>query len=81
MHKDEVMKKVTACIVDTCSLAPEKVTGSATLKKDLALDSLDSVELIMNLEELFDIAIEDEEAEKFTTVDELVKYIISKRSV
>lgn len=56
---------------------PSKVTESATFAADLGLDSLDAVEIVMNLEEEFGIEIPDAEADKILTVADAVKYIAS----
>jgi acyl carrier protein len=58
-------------------VAPEQVTAEASFIDDLGADSLDTVELVMALEEEFDIEIPDEDAEKMTTVADAIKYLES----
>lgn len=70
-----VFDKIKEIIVDQLGVEPEKVTMEASFIDDLGADSLDIVELIMALEEEFDIEIPDEEAEKFPTVGDVVEYI------
>lgn len=62
-------------IVEQLSVEPSMVTEDTNLMKDLEADSLDAVEIIMAIEEQFDIEIPDEEAEKFQTVEDLVEYV------
>ena len=70
-----VLEKVRDIVVDELSVDTDQVTEGATFVDDLGADSLDVVELVMRLEEEFDIEIPDEDAEKITTVGEAVKYI------
>ena len=67
--------RVKQIIVDQLGVAPEQVTPEASFIDDLGADSLDTVELVMALEEEFDCEIPDEEAEKITTVQLAVDYI------
>lgn len=62
-------------VVDQLGVKPEQVTPEAKFIEDLGADSLDVVELVMALEEEFGHEIPDEEAEKLTTVGDVVKYI------
>ncbi|NJL88651.1 MAG: acyl carrier protein [Coleofasciculaceae cyanobacterium SM2_1_6] len=62
-------------------IEPEKVTPEANFANDLNADSLDTVELVMAIEEAFDIEIPDEAAEKIITVQAVVDYIIAKTEV
>ncbi|MBU1045430.1 MAG: acyl carrier protein [Candidatus Omnitrophica bacterium] len=73
-----VEDKVKSIIVDQLGVKAEEVTINASFVDDLGADSLDTVELVMALEEEFGIEIPDEDAEKMTTVGEAVKYISSK---
>lgn len=68
-------EKVKEIIVDSLSCDEEKVTLEANLKEDLDADSLDAVELIMAVEEEFDIEIPDEKATEIKTVKDIVDYI------
>ena len=70
-----VFDKVKAFIVDQLGVEVDAVKMEASFLDDLGADSLDIVELIMALEEEFDIEIPDEEAEKITTVGDAVNYI------
>ena len=67
--------KVKAIIVEQLGVDPEEVTAEASFVNDLGADSLDTVELVMALEESFKIEISDEDAEKIHTVGDDVKYI------
>lgn len=73
--KDEIFKKVKAIIVDQLGVEEEEVLAEAHFIDDLGADSLDIVELMMALEEEFDLEIPDEEAEKIATVGDAVKWI------
>ncbi|MBI4845574.1 MAG: acyl carrier protein [Candidatus Omnitrophica bacterium] len=75
-----VVDKVKAIIVDQLGVKAEEVTSTASFVDDLGADSLDTVELVMALEEEFGIEIPDEDAEKMTTVGEAIKYIDEKTS-
>ena len=70
-----VMDKVKQIIVEQLSVEEAEVTPAASFVDDLGADSLDRVELIMALEEAFDLEIPDEQAEKIKTVQEAVDYI------
>jgi acyl carrier protein len=74
---EEVKSKVTKIIVDQLGVDAKEVTPKASFIDDLGADSLDIVELVMALEEEFDIEISDEEAEKITKVQEAVEFIQS----
>ena len=71
----EIAKKVTAIIVDKLGVDEKEVTPNASFTNDLGADSLDTVELIMEFEKEFNIAIPDDQAEKINTVGEAIKYI------
>jgi len=73
----DVLERVTSIIVDRLGVDAEKVVLEASFKEDLNADSLDVVELIMELEDEFNLEISDEDAEKITTVGEVVNYIQS----
>ena len=72
------MKKVKEIIVDSLSCDEDAVTLEANLKEDLDADSLDAVELIMAVEEEFDIEIPDDKAAEIKTVQDIVDYIKRK---
>jgi len=71
----DVNQKVKDIIVEQLGVNPEEVTEEASFIDDLGADSLDTVELVMALEEAFDLEVPDEEAEKLTTVGAAIKYI------
>ncbi|AIF43790.1 acyl carrier protein [Virgibacillus sp. SK37] len=73
----DVFDRVKAIIVDRLDVEEEKITMEASFKDDLDADSLDVVELVMELEDEFDMEIADEEAEKINTVGDAVNYINS----
>ena len=75
MSTEEVFEKVKAIIVEQLGVAEASVTMEASFIDDLGADSLDIVELVMALEEEFDIEIPDADAEKVTTVGDVVDYI------
>ena len=70
-----VEEKVKQIIVEQLQVDEAEVTPGASFQEDLGADSLDTVELVMALEEEFGMEIPDEDAEKITTVGEAVKYI------
>jgi acyl carrier protein len=78
MSETETFQKVKKIVVDQLSVDADTVTPQANFANDLGADSLDTVELVMALEEEFDIEIPDEAAEKITTVQEAVDYINNK---
>lgn len=78
MSEAEILDKVTKIVTDQLSVEAEKVTPPANFANDLGADSLDTVELVMALEEEFDIEIPDEAAEQITTVQQAVDYISNK---
>jgi acyl carrier protein len=67
--------RVKAIIVDKLGVDESEVTNEASFTNDLGADSLDTVELIMEFEKEFNIAIPDDQAEKIATVGDAVKYI------
>jgi acyl carrier protein len=75
----EILDKVKELVVEHLDVEADKVTAEANFATDLGADSLDTVELVMALEEAFDIEIPDEDAEKITTVGDAVNYIIDKK--
>ncbi len=71
-------QKIRDIIVEQLGVAPEKVTPEASFIDDLGADSLDTVELIMALEEAFEVEIPDEDAEKMEKVGDAINYLKSK---
>ncbi|MBL7085045.1 MAG: acyl carrier protein [Candidatus Omnitrophica bacterium] len=70
--------EVKAIIAEQLGVKIEEVTDGASFIDDLGADSLDTVELVMALEEKFGVEIPDEDAEKMTTVGEAIKYLEAK---
>ena len=75
MSTEEVFEKVKAIIVEQLGVAETSVTMESSFIDDLGADSLDIVELVMALEEEFDMEIPDTDAEKISTVNDVVEYI------
>ena len=75
MSSEEILEKVKGIIVEQLGVADTAVTMEASFIDDLGADSLDLVELIMGIEEEFNIEIPDGEAEKVVTVGDVVEYI------
>ncbi|MFT4779929.1 MAG: acyl carrier protein [Flavobacteriales bacterium] len=71
----DVRSKVTAIIVDKLGVDEGEVNPEASFTNDLGADSLDTVELIMEFEKEFNIAIPDDQAEKINTVGQAIEYI------
>jgi acyl carrier protein len=71
----DVKSRVMSIIVDKLGVAEDEVTAEASFTNDLGADSLDTVELIMEFEKEFNIAIPDDQAEKIQTVGDAVAYI------
>ncbi|MFD1705850.1 acyl carrier protein [Siminovitchia sediminis] len=73
----DIQERVTKIIVDRLGVEESKVQLESSFKDDLGADSLDVVELVMELEDEFDMEISDEDAEKIATVGDAVNYIKS----
>jgi acyl carrier protein len=78
MTNPEILEKVQKIVAEQLEVDPSKVTPEATFANDLGADSLDTVELVMALEEAFDIEIPDEAAEQIDTVQKAVDHIAQK---
>jgi acyl carrier protein len=74
-----VVERVTKVIVDRLGVDESEVKMEASFRDDLGADSLDVVELVMELEDEFDMEISDEDAEQISTVGSAVSYIESKQ--
>ncbi len=75
-----VAEKVRSIVTEQLGVKLEEITETSSFVDDLGADSLDTVELVMALEEEFKIEIPDEDAEKITTVGDAIKYIEEKTS-
>jgi acyl carrier protein len=73
--KDQIAEKVKKIIVEQLGVDEKEVTPNASMTDDLGGDSLDTVELVMTLEEAFDIEIADSDCEKVKTVQQLTDYV------
>ena len=72
-------EKVKKIIAEQLSVSEDQITPTASFVEDLGADSLDTVELVMALEEEFECEIPDEEAEKITTVQQAIDYVKDRR--
>jgi acyl carrier protein len=81
MDRNEMQKKVVDIIANQLGVDKEIVSAEANVVDDLGADSLDVVELVMALEEAFDLEIPDEEAEKIRTVNDITEYLAKALSI
>ena len=81
MRMEQIKDKLKQIVIDRLDVDEDQITPDASFVEDLGADSLDIVELIMGIEEEFDIEIPDEDAEKLTTVGGALEYIKSKLGV
>ncbi len=79
MSNEEIFEKLKEIIVNQLGIDEKNVKEEATFVDDLSADSLDIVELVMNIEEEFEIEIPDEDAEKIVTVGDVVNYIKERK--
>jgi acyl carrier protein len=77
MEREELLQKIKAIVADKLSIGEDQVTEEASFIDDLGADSLDTVELVMALEDEFDMDIPDEDAEKMTTVGKAIDYVLA----
>ena len=78
MTQEEIFEKVREIVIDRLGVTEDAVTNEASFVDDLGADSLDIVELVMAIEEEFEIEIPDEDAEKVVTVGDVVEYLKEK---
>ena len=67
--------KVQSILCERLSLSPRDIVGKSTLTEELGADSLDRVEVAMDLEEEFGLMVTDEDAQSFTTVDSIIQFL------
>lgn len=77
MEKEEIFKKLKEIIMDILDIKEDKIAYEATFLDDFGADSLDIVEIVMAMEEAFNIEIPDEDVEKISSVKDAVEYIQS----
>ena len=75
MSENEIFEKLKLIVIDQLGVDEENIKMEATFVDDLAADSLDIVELVMAIEEEFEIEIPDNDAERIVTIGDVVKYI------
>ena len=78
MTKEEILAKVKSVVSEKLNVGEDQVTTDAKFVEDLGADSLDQVELIMALEDEFDLKIPEEEAEQLSTIGSAVDFILAK---
>ena len=79
MNEQQVFDKIRTIIVDQLGVDEDKITRDTTFQDDLGADSLEIVELVMEMEDQFGREIPDEDAENLTTVGKAVDYVMSKQ--
>lgn len=77
MERNELLTKMKSIVADKLSISEDQITEEASFIDDLGADSLDTVELVMALEDEFDLDIPDDEAEKLTTVGKAMDYVLA----
>ena len=77
MSENTTLERISSMIIERFGVDAEKISRDLTFQEDLGADSLDVVELIMELEDVFSIQISDEDAERIITVGDAVDYIDS----
>lgn len=74
-RKQEILSKIRSILSDLLELNAEKIVPNAKIAEDLGVDSLDSVEITIKLEDVFNIEISDDDIEKMKTVDDILTYL------
>ena len=78
MTEQNVLEKVKKIVIENLGVEADKVTEKSSFIDDLGADSLDTVELIMEFEKVFDITIPEDQSESISTVGDAIKFIESK---
>lgn len=78
MERSDALEAIREVAVEVLSVQPDQVTEAASFKEDLDADSLDLVELVMGLEERFNVSIPEEDLEGVTTVGQAVDLVLAK---
>ncbi|MDT7903831.1 MAG: acyl carrier protein [Candidatus Caldipriscus sp.] len=79
MSREEILAKIRDIVVEELGVSAEKVTEEARFIEDLGADSIGVMELVMKMEEAFDVQIPDQDIEKIRTVKDAIDYILSKK--
>ncbi len=79
MNREQILEKIREIVVEELGVSAEKVTEDARFIEDLGADSIGVMELVMKMEETFDIQIPDQDIEKIRTVGDAINYILSKK--
>jgi len=78
MTRETVMEKLTELLIEEFEIEEEEITPDANFFTDLGLDSLDAVDLIVNMDKMLGVALKAEDAQKIRTVSDFVELILSK---
>lgn len=76
-NREEIAQKARELIAESLGVAPDEIQAESSFIDDLGADSLDIVELVMEIEKQFELEIPDEEAEKISTVQDAIDYIVA----
>jgi len=79
VNREQILEKIREIVVEELGVSAEKVTEQARFIEDLGADSIGVMELVMKMEEAFDIQIPDQDIEKIRTVGDAIDYILSKK--